>query len=157
MLSPVLYGSESALNIASGLVEDQLSTWQSFTSPLSKGDLEKLVRAIINVILQVGAFFKHRYFERENEWRLVKVLGLADQANIFYCGSKSFGLISRCRLNFQGETEKASPKNLIPRIIVGPGNETVDFLRNQNVRLLFDQAGFDTGVSDSSSSLRFAD
>jgi hypothetical protein len=157
MLGPVLYGSEPALNIATGYIEDYLSSWQSFTSPLSTDALNKLVHSIISVILQIAAFFKHRYFEREHEWRLIKVLGVADEETISCRTSKSFGLISYCSLDFKGETEAEFPKNLIPRIIVGPGNETVDFLRNQNVLLVFNKNGFETGVSDSSSSLRFAD
>ncbi len=157
MLGPVLYGSEPAVNIATGYVQDYLSTWQSFTSPLSRDALERLVRSIMNVILQVAAFFKHRYFEREHEWRLVKVAKVADEENISCRASRSFGLVSYCSLDFKGDTEAEFPKDLVPRVIVGPGNETVDFLRNQNVLLIFNKNGFTTSVSDSNSSLRFAD
>jgi hypothetical protein len=157
MLSRVLYGAEIALKIATGYVEDHLSSWQSFRSALSVDELNRLVRSIINVILQVAPFFKHEYFEREHEWRLVKVVGVADEDIISVRASKSFGLISYCSLDFKGDTEAEFPKDLIPRVSVGPGNETVDFLRNQNVGLIFNKNGLVTSAFDSRSSLRFAD
>lgn len=160
-LGPMIYGVDKALNIATAAVNDQLAVWHSFTSPLKTDERPKLSHFVSKLILSFAPFFKQESFQRENEWRLVKMTGIDDAGSIR--ASKPFGLISYYEFNFNSTSNAQAlgtepvPIDLIPRIIIGPGNETVGLPRVDNPYTLLLRSGFETLVSESKSSLRFVD
>src|SRR5205823_4240264 len=50
VLAPMIYGEDRAFNIATGVIQDQHSVWDSVKSPLSIEDKQKLTRLVCNLI-----------------------------------------------------------------------------------------------------------
>jgi hypothetical protein len=161
VLAPVLYGEQTAFDIATGVVSDQTSILDSFKSPLKTEDLRKLCRFVCDLILTYAPFFKPKAFERENEWRLIRTTGIQGGEQINFRSSKVFGLLGYYEFNLapqsnrRGTTRKLLSSQLIPRVMVGPGNESEELRAVTNVSELLEQNGFETTVSASKSSLRF--
>jgi hypothetical protein len=162
-LAPVIYGEEAALNIATAVVQDRRSTWQSFKSPLTVENTKKLSNYVCRLILSFAPFFKSSSFEREVEWRLVKVDLHENTEKMKFRANKIFGLMGYYEFHFKvddrGKLRRTGsvPPNLIPRLMVGPGNETSGWLRSVNPYALLKQNGFETLVSQTKSSLRITD
>jgi Protein of unknown function (DUF2971) len=156
VLAPLFYGTNTALDIASAVLQDHPSLWESFKSPLSTDDVQTLSRTLCDLILHFAPFFKDASFKREEEWRLAKVTGLDGDGKMLFRASKSLGLVNYYEFKFEAEPGKI-PTNLIPRVVIGPGNDTVGWPRGNNPSALLEKSGLMTDVSESKSSLRFHD
>ena len=156
VLAPLLYGEDTALNVANGVLQDHLSLWKLFKSPLAPEDARNLTRTICDVILHFAPFFKHGSFRHEKEWRLAKITDVDGAGKMLFRTSKPLGLINYYEFKFETEPGKV-PANLIPRVVIGPGNDTVGWTRANNPLTLLERSGFTTLVSESESSLRFHD
>jgi hypothetical protein len=162
-LAPVIYGEEKAFGIAEALVKDNMLIWQSFKSPLSIEDIRNISNLVCRLILSFAPFFKPSSFEREDEWRLVRVATEKYFDDIDFRSSKAFGLVAYAKFNFKidgrGRERRTGsvPSNLIPKVMVGPGNETPGVNKSRNPYDLLKGNGFKTLVSQSTSSLRILD
>jgi hypothetical protein len=162
-VGPVIYGEETALKVATAALRNRLNIWPSFKSPLSQEDLRKISVSLCRAALIFAPFFKPFAFERENEWRLVKVATVDDQAKIQFRANKSFGLVAYYEFKFQSESKirtrfsESAPANLIPRVLVGPGSSTEGYLSASNAYSVFERIGIKTIVSKSNSTLRFSE
>jgi Protein of unknown function (DUF2971) len=142
-LGPVIYGEDKALSIATAVIEDQLSVWQSFKSPLAGDAPLKLTNFICRLILNFAPFFKPESFEREKEWRLVKITVQHGDGNMLFRASKAFGLLGYYEFKFKTDSHgKAGsvPRKLIPRLVTGPGNETEGWLLSVNPYSLLERS-----------------
>jgi hypothetical protein len=156
VLAPLLYGTETALTIADSIYQDHLSVFQSVKSPLATDDARKLARYVCDLILHVSPFFKNASFKRDEEWRLAKVTKVDGDGKMLFRASKSLGLVNYYEFKFQNDGGKI-PTNLIPRVMVGPGNDAVGVPRVNNPYALLNKIGLTTTITESESSLRFHD
>ena len=160
-LAPVLYGDKNAVAFAESIVKDHEDVWRSFRSPLSQTNINKIHKYSCRLLLHFAPFFKPQSFERENEWRLVKVAGI-DEAKSRFRPSKTFGVVEFVEFDFRID-EKGRPRrvggvhpHLIPNVIVGPGNQTDGWAIQRIPYEVLRTNGFETLVSATNSSLRFA-
>ena len=143
-------------------MNDNLHSIEGLSNPLNDDDFMDVVNFLCRLILGYAPFFKPGSFERESEWRLVRVTGLGGgDGEIQFRAKSPFGLLGYQRFSFKipsgdesGELHPC-PKDLIPQTITGPGNETDGWLRSGHAYELLFQNGLETLVSDTKSSLRF--
>jgi hypothetical protein len=138
------------------VLQDHPSVWQSFKSPLRTEDARKLSPTICDLVLHFAPFFKDAAFKREEEWRLAKITTVDGDGKMRFRASKSRGLVNYYEFKFEIEPGKI-PTNLIPRVMIGPGNDTEGLPRANNPYALLAKSGLKTLVSESESPLRFHD
>ncbi|MGH6925853.1 MAG: DUF2971 domain-containing protein [Propylenella sp.] len=159
-IGPVMYGSDTAANVAAAVIDDNLHKLTSFKSPLPQQDINAISVFFCRLILQFAPFFKPASFAREREWRLVHVAGLGD-SRLHFRSHKAFGIVEYVEFGLMVDAQGkrrltgAPPKALIPRVIVGPGNESDGWLKQSVPGELLATQGFEPRISESSSSYRF--
>jgi hypothetical protein len=159
-LGPVQYKNDDMSELADAIINDHAEVWEQFVSPLSQPNMSKLSNFACRLILRYAPFFKAHSFARENEWRLIKVIGIGDASSEFRA-NELFGLVEYLRFNFKvddkGKMRRtgSAPTHLIPRITVGPGNESEGWMAQRVPYELLDRQSMETRVSQSDSSLRF--
>jgi hypothetical protein len=84
---------------------------------------------------------------------LIKLMGVDKADGTQFRSSAAFGILNYYELQF--DAGQTTSRELIPRIMIGPGNETVGFMRAHVPSTLFEKLGFCTLVEESKSSLRF--
>jgi hypothetical protein len=89
LLGPVFYGEETLGGIANAVLSDKLP---NVGLPLADNTRDELSMFVCRQILELAPFFKREKFRSEKEWRLVKVVGIADLANIGFRPHPQFGL-----------------------------------------------------------------
>jgi hypothetical protein len=156
ILAPVIYGAEKAKHVATSLVKDPGPLWQLLEGPLTEENRNKCISLAFRLLLLFAPLFKPAAFESEKEWRLVKVSGVSGSKDTRFRPSKTFGVLAYNEFKLKIDDDGSAPSHLIPRVVVGPGNQTEGVARASNVYELLEANGFETLVSESASSLRMS-
>ena len=157
----MLYGEERTLTIATAVLKDNLYKLGDLKKPLSQDDRGEIVSFLCRLILSYAPFFKSGSFELEREWRLVRATGVAGNGEMQFRAKSPFGLVAYSRFNLvprardEIDQQHASPSLLIPKITIGPGNETDALPRSFHTYEIFARNGFETEIKETKSSLRF--
>lgn len=159
-LGPVLYGEERTLAIATAVLRDNLHKLSTLRKPLNQDDLRNVVNFLCRLILSYAPFFKSGSFQLEREWRLVRATGIEGDGQMEFRSKSPFGLVAYCKFNLAPRLDGEAPSKpgsnpLIPRVTIGPGNETDELTRSSHTYELFAHNGFEILVGETKSSLRF--
>ncbi|MCP3389983.1 DUF2971 domain-containing protein [Bradyrhizobium sp. CCGB12] len=159
-LGPTLYGESTAINIATAVLKDNLHKLEAIERPITESNYNEVVSFLCRLTLGYAPFFKAESFEREREWRLVRATGIDGDNKMQFRSKLPFGLVGYLPFSLLAKKERQDQPNhnerntLIPRLMIGPGNETTEFTRAAHAYRLLAQNGFDAEVGETSSSLR---